>query len=1719
MEKHYTRYLSLFLKLILVITFLTFPAASVWASTTGVVTEHFADETPGSSTFTTSSIAFTLGGNWSVSNVAAYGWTGSEPDNYFVDNYSALLAAPGVVGAIQIDPAATFQTHELYIFPGNDGDYVSQEGNVVIRGSLGGTVQFTHTILGENINIYGHTNGGWTYVDLSSYSANSIDKLEFELTGNLRYLAVDAFKHESTLNNAAPTDIALSASTIAENAGAGTEIGTFSTTDADAGDTHTYSLVAGVGSEDNALFTIDGSSLRLGPTALDYETKASLSCRIRTTDAAGAYDEKAFSITVEDIYEAPVIAKATLVVDENSGASVVSSAELKTTVNADLSAAYTLTAPPHKGVLKKSGSTINTGENFTQDDIDANLITYTPNENANGADGFTFSVTDGSDTLSDNTFTIDITSVNDPPVVAANTGATADEGGSVDIIPTMLQVTDTESSAAALTFTVSTAPVNGTLYESGTELSAGGTFTQEDIDNSRITYTHNGGETLADSFVFTVSDGEGGTVGATVFSFVIDPLNDDPTMSGLPSDITVLENTASNVDLSAASFSDADSGASAVTLTLSVSSGSLSAASGGGVTVSGSGTAAITLTGTAANIDTFLNTASNIMYTGAENSHGNDAATLTLSAHDGGSTGTGGGGDVALGTVNIDITATPPNVTSVSSTKEDGSYGIGTAIEITITFSDSVTVAGIPQLELETGTVDRTANYTGGSGSNTLTFLYITQSGDETADLDYQATHSLVLSGGTIQRGDSNAVLTLPVPGAANSLGANQAIIIEAFPIVSLSVGSQNIAENGGTSTITAALSQTSSQDVTVTLSYAGTATSATDYNGTASTTITIPAGSLSAQTATGITALQDTDIEGNETIVIDITGVAKGFENGVQKSTITILDDDIPQVVDVSSSTANGTYKAGDVIAVTVMFSHPVTVTGTPQLLLETGSTDRTVHYISGSGTTSLVFNYTVSPGDASSDLDYKGTDSLALNGGTITSGGIDASLVLPAPGSVNSLAGNKAIVVNTTPPTAGIVVTDTALRTGETSPVTISFSQAVTGFDNFDLTVDNGTLTAVSSSDGGLTYTAELAPAADTEAASNVIVLDNTGVMDAAGNTGTGTTVSNQYAIDTRHPTADVDMSKSALYSGETCAVTVTFSEAVTGFDNSDLTVDNGSLTAVGSSDGGTTYTATFAADDVNDDTNTIVLNLTGITDAAGNTGTGTVSSANYTVAKPTVPGAPTGVTATAGNGQATVSFTPPVSDGGAAITEYTVTAAPGGNSATGAASPITVTGLTNGTAYTFTVTAINSVGTGAASAPSSSVTPQAAQTPSSGGSGGNSSASQPTYHADVKAGASSKSTLPVAVDRNSGSASVDIGSQSNIISGAKTATITVPAIPNVSSYTLGIPVPDLSTTGTQGTLTVNTHKGSLTLPSNMLTGREGSDGDRAQITIGAVHKSNLPAEVRASVCDRPLIRLTLSIDGRQAEWNNPQAPVTVSIPYTPTAAELNHPESIVVWYIDGFGNAVCVPNGSYDPVLGMVAFRTTHFSDYAVAYNQVSFNDVSESDWYYRAVSFIAAREISGGTGKGGFSPKLNLTRGELLVLMMRAYDIAPDKNPADNFSDAGNTYYTGYLAAAKRLGISAGIGNNRYAPDREITRQEMCALLVNILRSMGQLPEGSSGQALSDFSDADQVAAWAKDATSLLIETGTIGGSDEGKLAPHSITNRAEIAQVLYRLLSK
>jgi hypothetical protein len=184
-----------------------------------------------------------------------------------------------------------------------------------------------------------------------------------------------------------------------------------------------------------------------------------------------------------------------------------------------------------------------------------------------------------------------------------------------------------------------------------------------------------------------------------------------------------------------------------------------------GVTVNGSAAAPATATCTAGAWTLTFTTAITAANTYTLAATQSDAATNTGSS----------------GNQTLIINRTAPTVTGVSSTLANGSYSTGTVVPVTVTFNAAVTVTGVPQLTLATGTPATTAvDYSSGSGTPTLTFNYTVAAGNTSADLNYAATTSLALNGGTIRdAATNNATLTLPATNNAGSLGGSKALVID----------------------------------------------------------------------------------------------------------------------------------------------------------------------------------------------------------------------------------------------------------------------------------------------------------------------------------------------------------------------------------------------------------------------------------------------------------------------------------------------------------------------------------------------------------------------------------------------------------------------------------------------------------------------------------------------------------------------------------------------------------------------------------------------------------------------------------------------------------------------------------------------------------------------------------------------------------------------------
>ncbi|MEG4008977.1 DUF4347 domain-containing protein [Microcoleus sp. Pol11C1] len=400
------------------------------------------------------------------------------------------------------------------------------------------------------------------------------------------------------------------------------------------------------------------------------------------------------------------------------------------------------------------------------------------------------------------------------------------------------------------------------------------------------------------------------------------------------------------------------------------------------------------------------------------------------------------------------------------------------------------------------------------------------------------------------------------------------------------------------------------------------------------------------------------------------------------------ILLNTIPKVTAVTATTADGSYGVGSTINITVTFDAAVTVTGTPQLQLETGTTDSFANYASGSGSTALTFNYVVQAGDTSGDLEYLATNALALNGGTIketVATAFDAILTLPATASANSLGGSKAIVIDTVAPTITSVTsttTDASYGTSGNINVTVNFSEAVTlAGGNMTVVLDTGgavTLTPFTGTSAVGTYT----PATG----QNSIDLNSTGITlggdatlkDAAGNNATLTIPAGQSLADSKAIIVETVVPTVALTStsGTTTKapflVTATFSENVTGFSESGVNVTNGTVSSFAGSGSNYTFTVTPSADG----NVTVDVPAAKATDTAGNNNTAAaqlVRTADITA--PTVALTSTSATTTNAPFLVTATFSETVtgfSESGVNVSNGTVSGFAG-----------------SGSNYTFTVT----------------------------------------------------------------------------------------------------------------------------------------------------------------------------------------------------------------------------------------------------------------------------------------------------------------------------------------------------------------------------------------------------------------------------------------------
>ncbi len=482
---------------------------------------------------------------------------------------------------------------------------------------------------------------------------------------------------------------------------------------------------------------------------------------------------------------------------------------------------------------------------------------------------------------------------------------------------------------------------------------------------------------------------------------------------------------------------------------------------------------------------------------GTVNDGSGNAATLTLNS--------------VGSTAGVLVDAVAPTVASVG-VPSSGTYIAGQNLDFTVNWSKGVTVTGAPQLALTIGSATVYAAYVSGSGTTALVFRYTVAPGDR--DADGIAVGSLGLNGGTIKDSPGNAAtLTL------NSVGSTTGVLVDAVVPTVTSVG---VPTNGTyiaaqnldfTLAWSKAVVVTGSPRVALTV---GAATVYATYRSGSGTTslvfrYTVAAGDADADgIAVGALGLNGGSIKDNPGNAATLTLNSVGSTAGV------LVDAVAPTVASVGVP-AGGSYTAGQALDFTVHWTKNVTVTGTPQLALTVGAATVYATYLSGSGTTSLVFRYTVAAGDtAASGITV--ASPLDLNGGTIADGATNAAALTFTPPSASG------VQVDTTAPAVSSISRQNPVEaaTGAFSVTyRVTFSEAVAGVSSgaFSTRIALGAapvsaVSAVSSSVYDVTV--------DTRNASGTLRLDlkgsGTGITDLAGNAvAGGYTGGDAYTINT--------------------------------------------------------------------------------------------------------------------------------------------------------------------------------------------------------------------------------------------------------------------------------------------------------------------------------------------------------------------------------------------------------------------------------------------------------------------------------------------------------------------------------------------------------------------------------------------------------------------------
>lgn len=178
------------------------------------------------------------------------------------------------------------------------------------------------------------------------------------------------------------------------------------------------------------------------------------------------------------------------------------------------------------------------------------------------------------------------------------------------------------------------------------------------------------------------------------------------------------------------------------------------------------------------------------------------------------------------------------------------------------------------------------------------------------------------------------------------------------------------------------------------------------------------------------------------------------------------------------------------------------------------------------------------------------------------------------------------------------------------------------------------------------------------------------------------------------------------------------------------------------------------------------------------------------------------------------------------------------------------------------------------------------------------------------------------------------------------------------------------------------------------------------------------------------------------------------------------------------------------------------------------EITFVDVKLSDWFYEAVKYVTLKKLMNGTDKG-FEPDLNMSRAMLVTVLYRLAGM-PEITGSNKFSDvADGEWYTAAVIWAAENEIVNGISETEFAPNENVTREQLAAIIYRYAKFRGNQTENTAS--LEEFTDCEEISDWAKTAFLWARAKDLINGTAENTLSPKANATRAQVAVILMRFL--